>query len=132
MNTSNKKNTVLFGSIFTIIFVLSYLIRSADFCYWRSLCSSVFGLVFIYSLVSVPFFVFSVITYKIKESTFISWRNFSIWWIPLSFVIITMFPTDTHGMDFFPVIKGTVSLLLTSLYSVISLAILVYKSFKKD
>ncbi|HRH27135.1 MAG TPA: hypothetical protein PLZ99_03210, partial [Parcubacteria group bacterium] len=59
------------------------------------------------------------------------WKNFSIWWIPLSFVIITMFPTDTHGMDFVPIIKGTVSLLLSSLYSVISLVIILYKSFKK-
>jgi hypothetical protein len=132
MNSLTKKR-ILFLSFFGLI--IQIISRySVDFGVCENYASSCFDLSYlfiIYSIISIPLFVFSVITYKLKDEVFISWKNFSIWWIPLSFVIITMFPTDTHGMDFVPIIKGTVSLLLSSLYSVISLVIILYKSFKK-
>ena len=128
MNWFTKKKVFVLSFFLGVIFTVSYFVHPADFCYWRQNCSLISEIFALYSLPFISVFIFSVITFKLKESTFILWRNFSMWAIPISLLIITMLPMRTHGLDFFPVTKGTVIFPLTILYSVISLLVIISKS----
>lgn len=128
----NKKHLTILSFFFSLVFIVSYFIHSADFCYWRQYCSLVSEIFTLYSLPFISVFFFSLITFKLKEPTFNLWKNFSMWAIPISLIIITFLPMRTHGLDFVPVVKGTVILFLTILYSIISLILIFYKSLKKE
>ena len=130
MNWFTKRKVLLYSILYIILFLFTYIFGKSNYCSLN--CYRSFELLIIYSLISIPFFVFSIITYKLKESTFILWRNFTVWAIPISLVIISFVPTNTHGMDFLLLVKGTVILALTTLYTIISLILIIYKSFKKE
>lgn len=133
MNNTTKKRLFFLGLIGLVVFLISRYSVDIGICdNYSSNCFDYGYVLMLYSLISIPFILFSIITYKLRQQAFDSWRNFSIIWIPLSFLVISFFPTETHGMDFFPVIKGTVSLFLASVYSIISLLIILFKSFKKN
>ena len=131
MNWFTRKRLLTISFILVLIFSVAYFIHPADFCYWRNSCSFVSEIFILYLMLFIPVFLFSLITFKLKESTFSLWRNFSVWAIPISLIIISFLPTRTHGLDFLPITKGTVIFSLTVLYSVISLLLIIYKSSKK-
>ncbi len=131
MNWFTKKNLILIGFIASVLFFISYFIHSSDFCYWKANCSLMSEILSLYLLPFLSVFTFSLITYWLKDSIFISWRNFSVCAVFISLIIISFLPTDTHGLDFIPITKGTTIFFLTILYSFISLGLILYKSFKK-
>lgn len=91
----------------------------------RKLSESVFWLV-------VPILIFSIITLMTKRSVFSIWAKMTNYFFISSVVIVLLTPTSTHGLDFFPVVKETVTIALASSYSIISLILVLYKSFKKE
>lgn len=131
----NKKKIFFISLLGSIIFFISVFVPievPIKVCYQGGFCGNVSEVLTIYFLLFVPMFIFSIITFKLKELTFILWRNFSIWAIPISLIVISFLPTNTHGLDFIPVTKGTVIFLLTILYSIISLALVIYKSLQNN
>lgn len=133
MNWLSRKKIFITCLIIVLIHFFSKFYFNELLCGgYSSFCSDLGKLIMIYSFIFVSIFIFSLITYKLKDKTFNSWKNFTVWFIPLSFIFISFIPTDTHGMDFVPIVKGTVIIALTILYSTISLILIIYKSLKKD
>lgn len=127
-----KKKVLVFGFLLFLINMVAKFSVDLGICpYYASECFDKSDLIISYTYIFIPFFVFSLITFKLKESTFSAWRNFSFFAIILSLVLISFLPTRTHGLDFVPVTKGTVIFGLTILYSIVSLILVAYKSSKK-
>ncbi len=126
MNWSNKKVNILYFLSFLFVVVVMYLINdSTNTKFIKKLSESFFWL-------SVPVFISSLITLFLNERVFQSWKKFTNYFLVLSVIVILITPTSTHGMDFFPIIKETVTIALATVYSVISLILIVYKSLKKE
>ena len=122
----DKKNNVLYLGISLILILVSYLVN--DYfreTFPRKFSESIFWL-------TVPVFVFSIITFLVKRDTFQSWTKLTNYLFSISIVIILLTPTSTHGLDFFPIVKETVTIFLAILYSIISLILIIFKSLKKD
>lgn len=134
MNWFTKKKVFtisFFGAFIFFISLFTDINIPVDVCYQNKFCGNVSELLSIYFLIFVPTFFLSLVLFKFRDSTFISWRNFSIVVIPILLCITSFFPTFTHGMDFLPVTKGVVIFLLTILYSIFSLILIFYKYFRK-
>jgi hypothetical protein len=91
----------------------------------RKLSESLFWLV-------VPIFIFSIITLITRKFIFLSWAKMTRYFFTISIIIILITPTSTHGLDFVPIVKETVTIVLASIYSVLSLFLIIYKSLKKE
>lgn len=78
----------------------------------------------------IPVFIFSLITFFLKDGLYLSWRKFTNYFLIFSVLIILITPTSTHGLDFLPLVKETMTIALTIIYSIVSLILVIYKSFK--
>jgi len=128
MNLLKNKNTqVCYVLIPLLIVVISYLINTnfRGKLLTIALSESFFWL-------TVPILFFSIVVFSLKESTFKSWTKFTNYFFIISLVIILLTPTSTHGLDFVPLVKETVTIFLAILYSIISLVLIIYKSLKKE
>src|SRR3989344_8474098 len=130
-----KKGLVIISLIGSVVFFVSIFTNihiPVDVCYQGEFCGDLSELLGIYFLLFIPVFIFSIIIFKLRESVFSTWRNFSLWAVPISLIVISFLPTDTHGLDFIPITKGTIIFFLTILYSLISLILIIYKSLKRE
>ena len=76
----------------------------------------------------LPFFIFSLITYKMRDEVYQSWFRFARWWIPLSVCSILIAPS--YSSDWmFPVDKGRVAFLTSFVFVFVSIFLIAYKSF---
>lgn len=135
MNWFTKKRILIISLLCSAIFFIAAFVDinvPVDVCYQGEFCGDISEVLRTFFLSFVSVLIFSSITFKLKESTFLSWRNFSLWVIPLLIFTTFLFPRNTHGMDFFPILRGTVSIVLSLIYSIISLILIFYKSFKKE
>lgn len=130
INWFTKKKIIIFSFFVTVTFFLFYYLNTVSSCRHEKYCSSITEYVVIYLLPFISVFIISLIVFRLQEPVFSSWKNFSMWVIPFVIVIITIFPTRTHGLDFFPIIKGTVSVVLSIIYLAISVILIIYKSLK--
>ena len=99
---------------------------------YRGQCDDFGKVVMTFTIIFIPVFVFALLNQLIKSKVFYSWRFFSFYFFLLYFVLVSTTPTSTHGLDFFPIVKWTVAVSLSVFYSLISLVLILYKSFKKD
>lgn len=81
---------------------------------------------------SVPAFVFAFITLFVRDEVASSWRKFSNYFLLASVIIILLTPNSAPGNDILPIIKENVTIVLATLYSAISLLLILYKSFKRS
>lgn len=115
-----------------LIFISSYLLISkSETCYQKEVCSFFTEFFAVYTMLFIPIFFFSLITFKLKQSTFNTWRNFSFYSILVFLILISFIPMRTHGLDYLPITKGLVSFVLTILYLIFSLFLLISQSLKK-
>ena len=76
----------------------------------------------------LPLFLFSLITYKMRDEIYQSWFRFAMWWIPLSMFSILIAPS--YSSDWmFPIDKGRVAFFSSLVFTLISLILIAYKSF---
>ncbi len=133
MNWFTRKKVLVISLVAVIIQFTSRFSVDFGICSnYSSQCGDYSYLLVIFTYIFIATFIFSLITFKLNGPSFIFWRNFSILWVSFSLIIITFLPTLTHGLDFFPITKGSAMFFLTILYSVISLILILYKSLKKD
>ncbi len=121
-----KTNRLKYSFIFLLVIAISYYInietntrllrKLSEFTFWMSF----------------SVFVISVISVFIKENAYLAWKKFTNYYLAFAVLVILITPTSTHGMDFFPIVKETVTVALSILYAGISLPLIVYKSFKMD
>ncbi len=122
-----KKINIIYSIISLLIIVASYFINSIFFrdAFLKKFSESIFWL-------TVPVLCFSLITIFLKTSTFNAWRKLTNYFYLISLLIILITPTSTHGLDFVPFVKETVTILLAIIYSVVSIFLIIFKSLKKE
>ncbi len=78
----------------------------------------------------LPVFLFSLITYKMRDEVFQTWIKFTKWFIPLSMFLILITPTANGGY-FVSLWDNQMTAIFTSfLYTLLSLILIIYKSIK--
>lgn len=82
-------------------------------------------------LLFFPVFLFSLITYFVREEVFRAWLRFAYWWIPLSLVMIYLAAGNSGGGFGMPNIldQEFVALIFSGLFALISLILISIKSF---
>lgn len=94
------KKIVLIIGLFVILFLLflAYLQGGTD-CYSTPWCGRLWdsinttGAVL---MVFIPVFLFSLITYKMREEVFRAWWNFAIWFVPLIMFVTFLQNYSSH------------------------------------
>ena len=73
-----------------------------------------------------PLFLFSLITYKLRDEVFNSWVHFVYWWIPLSIVLTLIMPDGQGGSFGLPSLidKGVVAFLVSAIFVIVSIGII--------
>ncbi len=117
-----KKNNFLTLIVSVLVVAVSFAVNinfREDF--FRKFSESIFWLF-------VPILIYSLILLIVSKDIFISWFKFTLYFIITSIIIVLFTPTTTHGLDFFPIVKETVTIFLASIYSVISIIVITIKS----
>ena len=81
----------------------------------------------LFFLMFVPVFFFSLVTYKMRAGVFGAWRNFAVVWLPISILLVAISPGTSA--DFQIIDKEFVAIVLSLLFTLISLILITYKSF---
>lgn len=124
MNLLKNKKFIYLG-FFIIVAVLAFYVNGITYIKtYRKLSEFAFWM-------SVQAFVFALMTLFVKEEVASAWRKFSNYFLLASVVIILLTPNSAPGNDILPIIKENVTIVLATLYSAISLLLILYKSFKK-
>lgn len=130
MNWITKKRIIFLSLLSVSIYIISYYNKILDLPYfYRDLCC-VDDRIFNAFLIFVPFFVFTCIFVYTNESLFYLWKKFTTIYLTLYFVLYFLVPIQGDGLIWFQ--RETISMFGSIVYSVVSLLIIIYKSFKKD
>lgn len=78
----------------------------------------------------IPLFIFSLITYKMRQEMYQAWWKFARIWIPLSMLAVLISPSNTSNW-MFPIEKGTVAFFSSCAFVIISLVIIAYQYFQR-
>lgn len=129
--------------VFSLSFILSVIliilnnIGTFKLCggvYHASSCIDVLFSVIASSVIVFPIFVFSLITYKMREDVFRAWLHFAYWWVPLTiFISLLSLNSSYGGGGLGPVMQdwymSSLRLALHILFIIISLIIIAWKYF---
>ncbi|MEK7144312.1 MAG: hypothetical protein AAB794_00400 [Patescibacteria group bacterium] len=85
------------------------------------------GAIFFFFAISV--LVISILTYKIRDEVFRAWVNFAKWWVPLQIFLVLIFPVGGGGYLVNIFDKQLVAIILSALFTIISLLLILYKWF---
>ncbi len=126
-----KKNVLIISIFGSIFFILEILFLIGHFCApsINEDCRSINDMIDQITSVSSWFlilFLFSLITYKLRNEVFMVWRNFSLWFIPLAMFLMLITPDHGGGM-LLPTGRAIVGMILPFLYVLISLIIIGWK-----
>lgn len=126
-----KKITLILSGIISVILVILNFIGTYRLCGSRGYgsCMDIFYDAIVNFLPIIPLFIFSLITYKMRDEIFQAWWKFSRVWIPLSMIAILISPS--YGNWMIPIEKGTVAFFSSIVFCIISLIIIIRQSFKK-
>lgn len=72
----------------------------------------------------VPLFIFSLITYFLREEVYRAWWQFARVATPVSMLLIALAPSYSHDW-MFPIEKGSVAVFTSLIFSVISIVVIV-------
>ena len=79
-------------------------------------------------LAFIPVLVFSLIIYFIKEEVFVLWKRVTSWWATITVILVMLSPTEHADLIGFE--KKSVLFILSIFYTLISLILIAYKSYK--
>ena len=124
----SKKHTLLICLAGIIIFLVSAFATNLGLCpaYSYSSCTSFLNGIAEAFLPIFPLFLFSLITYWMREEIYVAWFRFARWAIPLSMLLILIAPEYSHDR-MYPIEKGSIALLCSVLFAIISSIIIVTK-----
>ncbi len=126
MNALSKKNILITSSVLSVLGLILGRMSDAGSCGQSDVC-----LLIAYLLLSfVPIFIFSIIVYFLKDVAFISWRKMTGWWIIVTVILVAISPTEHADLVGFE--KKTTLFLLTCFYILVSLLLIIYKSFQSQ
>lgn len=126
-----KRKFLLSSGVISFVIIILNWIGTFRLCggiEYGSCMDNVFSLM-VFFLPIIPFFIFSLITYKMREVVYLTWFNFAKWWIPFSMFLILIAPQYSHDW-MFPINKGGALVLSSLIFVVASLILIAYKSYK--
>lgn len=127
----SKKSVLLVGFLGSLFFILFLYATKVGLCNLiNSSCLETFDSFAENITISLPLFLLSLITFKMRSEVFSAWFKFTRIWVPLSIFLVLISPEYSHGL--IPLDKGTVSLAFSALFLVISLFIIFIKFFSKQ
>lgn len=130
-NMTKKRILVFTGIVSVLLAVLNY-IGTFNLCGGQTygVCMDIiFDLIMLFVPI-ILLFIFSLITYSMKENVFQSWWKFARIWIPISMFAILISPSNSHNW-MFPVEKGTVAFFSSALFLIISLILITIWQIKE-
>ena len=93
----------------------------------HTFCREVSYNIMIASIIILPVFIFSIITYFLREEVFRIWARFTVWWVPLSFVIV-LFASSRQSANIVGLSDQAIfGFLSWGLYVLVSFIIVVWK-----
>ena len=131
-NILTKRNVLIGSGILAGIFSISLISIFYGLCgeFSRD-CKNIFGVFGQFLFPFPPLFLFSLITYKMREEVYQAWFRFARWWIPLSVILILITPSES-GTWAVPSLldKGMTAFLFSALFALISPLIIIYTHLK--
>ena len=123
-----KKKVLIVGLVGIVLFTISIFSQEIRLCpaYSYSSCSSFFDMIAESIFISIPLFLLSIITYKMRNETLQKWLKFTYVWVPIT--IILTFLSPEYGNSLLPIEKSSVSFVMSFLFLIISLIIIISKS----
>lgn len=118
------------SSISVFIFLISFYLFSASWCYQGSICnhmeyalskSGIYELVF---FLTIPLFLLSLITYRMKDEVFRAWWGFARWWVPV-IIAVTILLENAGGGGTLGMNNDFTAFILIILYSILIIVSLV-------
>ncbi len=133
MEWFTKKRMLLISFLSTILFFVLYSNKLYFLCQASGVfsCGEILKFLKLFFLIAPFIFIFCVITYYLDNKVFFSLRKFTNFYLIIFFFLLLITPWYT-GDEFLNLQKAHVSFLGSILYSVISLILILYKSFKKE
>ena len=127
-----KKKVFWISSLYVIYFCLLLLVSwqcDVKWCQIRD--DDTFGLAIYIFAPLAPVFLFSLVTYFLREEVFQVWMRFAKWWIPLSIFFVLIMP-DGQGGGYMPSLidKQTIAFLMSSIFILVSLTKIISKSIE--
>ncbi len=104
-------------------YIIGLCTNSDKYCIFGSLAHYI-GKPFFY--LSLSLLLLSLLVLVVRDEVFQTWIKFVYIWIPLS--IISIFISPEYGNSLLPIEKDTVSIFFSSLFLVISLLVIFWKS----
>lgn len=81
---------------------------------------------------SLFFFAPTLCLLFVRKQIFSAWLKFAMWWLPLSAIVIAVTPSTSNSwMPLYFIGKDTVTLIMASLFTIISLVIILLKSMRR-
>lgn len=119
-NSLTKKNVLIISSFFSLVFLVLLFLVIENLCgiYSRD-CKNIFGFTtgFVFPFPIV--FLFSLITYKMRDEVFQAWIKIARWWVLASILLVLIMPSDNG--PFLPLDKGHVAVLMSVLFTTASI-----------
>ncbi len=124
--------TILASFVGSALLIILNLIGTFGLCGGKgySNCMDTMHDAMLIFVIIIPLFIFSLITYKMKEDVYQTWWKFSRVWIPLSMLMILMAPSYSSNW-MIPIEKGTVAFFSSIIYGAISVYIIIYHLSKR-
>lgn len=117
---STKKYVLVISLIFVIIFFSSLFSQEIGFCKSYTSCTDFFDKIAETVFISLPLFLFSLITYKMKEEVFQSWFRFVRVYMPVALLCILLAPSYSSNW-IFPYNKGMAAVIASGTFTIISI-----------
>lgn len=127
------KNVVLIVSGIGSVLILSFLsLVLNDSCGLNKvLCKDIYTTIMSFLFIFPFVFLFSLITYFLKEEIFHSWIKFTYVWVPFSMFLVFIIPRGGGNAAFPSLIDNQlVAILMSGLYIIISLIMIIWLSIK--
>lgn len=123
---------VVISTLFVCLFVISWFSVDFGICpVYPDKCNIFADALSGLTLIFIPVLIYGFFLLKSSIGVFKSWSNFSFVFILIYWILIAITPARTHGLDFLPVTKGSVALVLAALYSFVSMLVIVFNLVKK-
>ena len=122
-----EKKVLLVASTFvSVALVIIGSFGTYTLCSDNEKCIEFLHLAFLNFIPILPLFLFSLITYKMRDDIYRTWLTFALVWTPLSMFLILIAPEYSHDW-MYRIEKGTVAFGASVLFCLVSTILIIHK-----
>ncbi len=129
----SKKSVLILSGLGGGIFIILLLSLIYNFCgQYRGICKDAYKII-VYPFLPLPFiFLFSILTYKLREEVFRAWWNFARWFAPVVIVITFLINSQPGGggMGISGAISGAFDAFIIGIFYVVFVVVSLAKIIK--